>query len=68
MKGAGFRGVEILQESVFPLDCIANEQTAKPIIEGVKFSGKVLEKISNSILSIKVRGVKPSRTGVSHVG
>ena len=53
------RDVEILEETVFPLDCIANDPTAKPIIEGVKFSKKMLEEISNSILSIRVRGIKP---------
>jgi hypothetical protein len=59
IKEAGFRDVEILEETVFPLDCIANDPTAKPIIEGVKFSKKVLDEISNSILSIRVRGIKP---------
>jgi SAM-dependent methyltransferase len=58
IRDAGFCDVEVLEETVFPLDCIANDPTAKPIIEGVKLSKRMLEDISKSILSIRVRGIK----------
>jgi SAM-dependent methyltransferase len=59
VKAAGFRKVKILQETAFPIDCIANDPTAIAILKDAKLSlDKVKESLS-SVLSIKVGAVKP---------
>jgi arsenite methyltransferase len=59
VKAAGFREVKILQETAFPIDCIANDPTAIAILKDAKLSlDKVKESLS-SVLSIKVSAVKP---------
>jgi arsenite methyltransferase len=59
VKAAGFRKVKILQETAFPIDCIANDPTAIAILKDAKLSlDKVKESLS-SVLSIKVSAVKP---------
>ncbi len=59
IKSAGFRKVKVLEETVFPIECMANDPTALAII---KDSGLSLEKVkvaADSVLSVKVSGVKP---------
>ena len=59
IRKAGFRDVAVLEETVFPLDCIANDPAAKPIIEGLRVSRKMMDEVARSILSVKVRATKP---------
>lgn len=59
IKEAGFQDVRIIDETVFPIECMANDPTAKAIVENMKIPHETLEKIANSIISIKVYGIKP---------
>lgn len=61
IKEAGFRDVRIIDETRFPLDCMANDPTAKAIIENLKIPPERAEEIANMVISVKVSGVK-SRT------
>jgi ubiquinone/menaquinone biosynthesis C-methylase UbiE len=59
MKAAGFRKVEVLEESVFPIEFMANDPTAHAI---AKKAGTSLDKVQDavgSVLTAKVSGVKP---------
>jgi SAM-dependent methyltransferase len=59
IKAAGFRKVEIVDQSSFPIECMANDPTAQAIAKNAGASlGQVKETVS-SVLSIKVSGVKP---------
>jgi SAM-dependent methyltransferase len=60
VKAAGFRNVEIIDETSFPIELMANDPAAKALIEGMKIPGEKLKDIGNSIASIKVRGIKPA--------
>jgi len=60
IKAAGFETVSIVDETSFPIECIANEPTVKAIIENLKISLDEVKGGSNSVLSIKVHGVKPN--------
>lgn len=60
IKSAGFKDVSIVDESIFPLDCVANDPIGGKILEGLKSSEGQLTAIEGSISSIKVRGIKPS--------
>lgn len=59
IKAAGFQKVRIIDETSFPIECMANDPTAKAIVENMKIPRETLEKIANSIISIKVYGIKP---------
>ncbi|MCX7702798.1 MAG: arsenite methyltransferase [Planctomycetota bacterium] len=58
IKAAGFKRVKIVEETFFPMDCIANDPTAKAIVEDLKIPLKELKGIESSVLSIKVKAVK----------
>jgi arsenite methyltransferase len=55
----GFQEVRIMDETYFPLDCMANDPTAKTIINKLKVTDGDIKDIENSVASIKVSGVKP---------
>jgi len=60
IKAAGFKGVEIVDETIFPLDCMANDPTAKAIIDSLSIPAEEIEAVANSIMSVKVYGTKPN--------
>lgn len=60
MRSAGFRDVTVVEESVFPLDCMTNDPTGKAILQSMKASAEEIKKVEGSIASIKVRGLKPA--------
>ena len=59
VKSAGLEHVNVIDETVFPVDYIANDPVAQKIIEGLSLSTGELRDIGNSILSVKVSAVKP---------
>ena len=59
IKGAGFRKVKVLEETVFPIDCMANDPTALAIIKDSGTSFSKIKEMGNSVISVKVSGVKP---------
>ena len=60
ITAAGFQEVSIIDELSFPLDCIANDPTAKAIVEHLRIAPEEVKEVTNSVLSIKVHGVKPN--------
>ena len=59
IRGAGFHEVKIMDETVFPIECMANDPTAKVIIDKVNITTEDMRDIENSVVSIKVQGIKP---------
>jgi hypothetical protein len=59
VKSSGLEDVTIIDETIFPVDYIANDPIAQKIIEGLALSAKTMREIGNSILSVKVSAVKP---------
>ena len=58
IKSSGFQEVKVIDETPFPIKYIANDPTAKAVIEESRISPEKLEEISSSVISIKVYGVK----------
>jgi len=58
VKEAEFENVEIIDETCFPIDCMANDETAQTIIEDLEIPIEEVKGIGESIVSIKVHGVK----------
>ena len=59
IKAAGFQEVRIMDETSFPIDCMANDPTATAIIKDLKITPQEVANIAPSVLSIKVYAVKP---------
>ncbi len=59
IREAGFHKVRILDETVFPIECMANDPTAQAIINQMNVTAEDIRGIENSVTSIKVHGVKP---------
>lgn len=59
IKKAGFSRVKVIDENPFPLECMANDQTAKALIDKLNISHEVLKEIENSVVSIKIYGFRP---------
>jgi len=60
IEEAGFKEVKIVDKTRFPIECMANDQTVKAIIENAKISPEKLKEIGSSVESIKVYGIKPA--------
>ena len=60
IKAAGFQEVRIVDETSFPIDCMANDPLAKAIINKLEIPLEEVTETANSVISIKVYGVKPS--------
>jgi ubiquinone/menaquinone biosynthesis C-methylase UbiE len=56
---AGFQEVQVLDEAIFPIDCMANDPTANTVIDKLHFSEEKLKDTASSVASIKVRALKP---------
>ena len=60
IKASGFQEVGIVDETSFPIECMANDPTAKAIIESLEIPLEGVKEAANSVASIKVYGVKPN--------
>ena len=60
IKSAGFGDVTVIDETVFPLDCMTNDSTGQAILKSLKGTPEQLKEVQNSISSIKVGAFKPN--------
>ncbi len=58
VKDAGFRDVEIVSETTFPLENFVEDPVAKTVMETAKISESEVKNLAAAIASIKVKGVK----------
>jgi arsenite methyltransferase len=58
IKKAGFQDVSIVGENSFSIDCMLNDPTANAVLENIKIPIEKIKEISESIVSIRVSGVK----------
>ena len=59
IKQAGFQEIKLLDETLFPIDCITNDPTAKAVINKSQANKDDIKSFSNSVVSIKVQAIKP---------
>ncbi len=60
IKAAGFQEVRIIDETSFPVEYVANDPTAKAIIENLEIPPEKVKEVDGSVISINVRAVKPN--------
>lgn len=59
IKSAGFQDVMVIDETSFPIECMANDPTAQAVIRNLEISPETLTEMASSIVSIMVSAVKP---------
>ena len=60
IKASGFQEVRIIGETSFPIENMANDPTARAIMETLEISPEEVKEVAGSVRSIKVCGVKPA--------
>ncbi len=58
IKNAGFRDVQVLEETSFPVEFLSNDPVGKAIIEKFKMPIDEAKEIGKSVISIRVQGRK----------
>ena len=58
IRKAGFQKIQILQETVFPTEILANDPTAQEIVKHL--SPQKAKELAKSVVSVKVSAVKPA--------
>jgi hypothetical protein len=59
IKSAGFQDVRVIDETLFPVEIMANDPTAKEIIDNLGIALDEVKNLASSVVSIKVSAVKP---------
>jgi ubiquinone/menaquinone biosynthesis C-methylase UbiE len=62
IRETGFQEVKVMDEAVFPVEYITNDPTAKAIINKINLSEDKVKDTANSVVSIKVQGIKPKQS------
>ena len=58
IKDAGFRDIKIVDETRYPIEMMANDESAKAIIEDMNIPIEVLKEVIEAAVSVKVQGKK----------
>ncbi|MFC1963690.1 arsenite methyltransferase [Chloroflexota bacterium] len=58
IRKVGFTEVSIIDESIFPIECMDNDPTAKAVIDKAGIAIEKVNNIANSVVSIKLSGFK----------
>jgi SAM-dependent methyltransferase len=59
IKAAGFQDVQVIDETAFPIELIANDPTAKGIMDNLGIGLNEARGVASSVVSIKVSAIKP---------
>jgi len=59
MRSAGFQDVRVINETLFPVEIVADDPTVKEIIDNLGIRVDEARRIANSVVSIKVSAIKP---------
>ncbi len=62
INSAGFHEVRVIVETSFPVDFLADDPIGETIMEKSKMSFAELKELANSVVSVKVSGIKPHVT------
>ncbi len=60
IKAAGFQEVSVINETPFPVKWMANDSTAKVIIDKLNIQPEEIKEVDGSVISIKIYAIKPN--------
>jgi arsenite methyltransferase len=58
IRAAGFEDVQVIDETIFPVEFMVNDPTLNKIIENLGVVAEKIKEVSSSVVSIKVQGIK----------
>ena len=61
MRKAGLTGVKVVQQTSFPVELMANDETTKALMKDLQVTDDTLRDLASSVVSVKVEAVKPKR-------
>jgi arsenite methyltransferase len=61
IRHAGFQGINVVDETSFPVDLLLSDSEAKVLIKKTKITKEKLRDIGTQVVSIKVEGKKPKK-------
>jgi SAM-dependent methyltransferase len=59
IQDAGFHGVRIMEETIFPVDIDLLDDSAKKTMKQLRISARTAKELMSSVASVKVYGSKP---------
>jgi len=59
IEDTGFGEVRIIDEAIFPIDCIVSDPVAKAIVSQLNLPAELIEDFARSVVSVKVQATKP---------
>ena len=59
IKKSGFQEVNVLDEAIFPIDCVSADPMVQGIVKELDLTEARIKETENSVASIKVQGKKP---------
>lgn len=59
IKAAGFQNVQVIDETLFPVEIMADDPTVKGIIDNLGIGLDEVRGVASSVVSIKVSAIKP---------
>jgi len=59
IKKSGFQAIKVVEEAIFPLDCVVSDPMAKAAVEDLKLTNEQIHDIASSVASVRVQGLKP---------
>lgn len=60
IKSAGFKKVEVIEETTYPLEYMVNDPLAQNLIKDLNIPQETLGKVGSSVISAKICGTKPN--------
>ena len=65
IRKAGLNGVEVVEQTSFPVDLLVNDETARALMKDTQLTPKRLLELAGSVVSLKVEATKPKKRTVS---
>jgi SAM-dependent methyltransferase len=60
IQAAGFQGIKVIEEVTFPTELLANDPTAREIVNNLNLPREKAKDLARSVVSMKVSAVKPA--------
>jgi arsenite methyltransferase len=64
IRKAGLKGVEVVEQTSFPVDLLVNDETARALVKDTQLTPKRLLELAGSVVSLKVEATKPKKRTV----
>jgi hypothetical protein len=60
IKQAGFKDVQVIEETTMPIETLFSEETAKQVLKELKMTKEKALELLGAAVSIKVSAIKPN--------